>query len=1519
MKAFQPLATRPVALGIICIGIIALGILSLFSLPTKLYPNTSKTSISVSIPHSTMGAEDFAREYSRHLNSALGGLDGLETYTIEYQPGETDARLEFEWGTDGTTARTDVQNAMASIERLLPEESQEYRVRYWAGRTAGFYAVAVYSESLDDAAIYEAVEPLVAPRLTRIRNTDIARVNEVSEWSVTIELIPSRLLAHGLRADEVFQIVRSTFSDRSLGNIQSERNPQTVRIALTAGDPHRLGELTVRYTDTQPVRLRDVADVIIRKDLPQRIYTINGKRAVVIFAMPSEDGNIRELSAAIEKILADVKPQLPESIRFRTIVNPDAYISRAISNVIQAGLAGAVLAVIVCLMFLGSLRASLQIAFSMPVSLFLSFVLMKLFGVSINLISLGGLTLSVGMIVDASIVVLENIHRVRSTSKDPLIETIAQAVKEVYLPVIASVLTSVVVFVPIILTTDLTSAVLGDLALCVIFVLFSSLFVALILVPALSCVFETTQTEHEREHLGMRLIERAKALYLHNVGWVLQTRTRAAAVIFIFTAALALTVIFQLPHIEREILAKPDSARVSLRMTNRNITRPEDLLKATKPVEENLIALFDDRLENLFGRVSGTNTMNYTLTLTSADFRDEAIKILQDTYPSNDTWRYLVRAWDPADIPLPRTDDLKVRFLERPGASSINIRMETAVNRLRDENLYKSVEPAPDTAPLTSHLLYPRPETLAASGSAAIDQFAQTARLLTGELRAGQTEIEGNTVDIQVKLRGSPVSDIAALTSAFTSTPAGPALFGHFFTAMESTAAADLIEIDGEDAHYVYGDLGLGKNDTDRARALESARKTLEEALGAPATGGYEIMDGRAEISSAQKSLFGALVMSVILILFVLGVQFNSLTKPLVIALAIPLGFTGVIFFLHVCHSTVSLNSLLGAILLSGLTVNNSILLMDVYGEARRAGQQNTSAILSACARRFRPILMTTFTTIFGMLPIALALGEGSNVIQPLGIAVSGGLLVSTLSTLVVIPAFLRITGPKNNASPDDPAAHTNRKGQSFTTLALAALCLSTPFLQPRAQAQVLAQSKIRGQHSSDKSKPAEVEMSHIATSKPPTASADSAALRIGEDLVITMMRQDRLNSEFTILLSAHALRQDVASARQKRQRLSLVNQTRAQWPAGRDPYGWEASGLRNSTHLAFSWNLYDGGVGATALQQSTLPTELAVNAWREQLYREVAQAATLALRTRQLEREALLLEATLQTRAQWLNTVHSQIRQGRRPGQDAIEFELQKMQVERRKTDNLTKTISTRQELRALGVDTQAEQLISHVQTLASGEKQPSCDPSGTERLDGSDTEAMRLRLEEKQIKLELKSLSAASGRQPTIDFGLRTGVGVDASGTIGPEATATIDIQWLLADGGSASAEEALLQNESKLNAIRQRNRREALSLERLRVCKTLELTWASAQAAQDLSRADQQLVELLQRKRTLGAVSDFEWISRQLSSYQNQERDVQAQAALEQAILDAWLIQDLPLLVSRAGARERVSVADYTNYRN
>lgn len=1502
MKAFQPLATRPVAFGIICLGIIGLGILSLSNLPTKLYPNTSKTSISVEIPHSTMGAEDFSREYSRHLNNALGGLDGLETYEIEYQPGETDARLEFEWGVDGTTARTDVQNAMASIERLLPEEAQDYSVRYWAGRTAGFYAVAVYSESLDDAAIYEVVEPLVAPRLTRIRNTDIARVNEVSEWSVTVELLPERLLAHGLRADEVFQIVRSTFSDRSLGSIQSGRNPETVRIALTGGDPERLGELAVRHTDTQPVRLQDVADVIVRKDLPQRIYTINGKRAVVIFAMPSEDGNIRELSAAIEQILADVKPQLPESIRFRTIVNPDEYISRAISNVIQAGLAGGVLAVIVCLIFLGSLRTSLQIAFSMPVSLFLSFVLMKLFGVSINLISLGGLTLSVGMIVDASIVVLENIHRVRSASRAPLMEAIAQAVQEVYLPVIASVLTSVVVFVPIILTTDLTSAVLGDLALCVIFVLFASLFVALVLVPALSCLLEPAQAKPERKHMGMKLIERLKALYLHNVGWILHTRTRAAAVIFVFATALALTIVFQLPHIEREILAKPDSARVSLRMTNRNITRAEDLLKAAKPVEENLIRLFGDRLENLFGRVSGTNTMNYTLTLTSADFRDETINVLQDTYPSDDTWRYLVRAWDPADIPLPRTDDLKVRFLERPGADPINMRMEAAVKGLREQGLYKSVEPSPDTAPLTSHLLYPRPETLAASGSVAIDQFAQTARLLTGELRAGQTEIEGNTVDIKVRLRGSPVSDISALTTAFTSTPAGPAPFGHFFSIQKSTAAAELIEIDGEDAHYIYGDLGLGKNDTDRSRALEGARNTLEETLGTPAAGGYEIMDGRAEISSAQKSLFGALVLSVILILFVLGVQFNSITKPLVIALAIPLGFTGVIFFLHVCQSTLSLNSLLGTILLSGLTVNNSILLMDVYGEARRSGQHDTAAILSACTQRFRPILMTTFTTILGMLPIALALGEGSNVIQPLGIAVSGGLLVSTLSTLVVIPAFLRITGHGRNPQPDGPSGSTAGKQHSLIALAFAALCLMTPDTQARAQGQVYDRTEGEAKPSANRSTPAD-----DLTPSPRPDSFESEAQRAGALLVATMTRQNRLKEEFTSLQSASVLSKDAADARQNRQRLTLLNQTRAQWPAGRDPYGWEPSGLRNSTQLAFTWNLYDGGTGAVALQQSTLPAALAVNAWRGGLYREVAAAARLALRSRQLQREATLLDATLQTRTQWLETVRNQIRQGRRPGQDAIEFELQKMQVERRKAENLAETASAQHELRTLGVDSQADQLMSHVQALASAEQQPACDPAGTERLDGSDAEAMRLRLEERRIKLELSALDAATGSQPTVDFGLRTGVGINAGGTLGPEATATLDVQWLLADGGGATAEAALLQNESRLNAIRQRNRSEALKLERLRACQALELAWASARAARDLLQTDRRLVELQQRKRDLGAISDFEWISRQLTSYQNQEREVQAQTALEQAILGVWLLQDLPLLVAKAGATE------------
>jgi HAE1 family hydrophobic/amphiphilic exporter-1 len=1487
MKAFQPLATRPVAFWIICAGIIGAGILSLMNLPTKLYPNTSKTSISVDIPHSTMGAEDFAREYSRHLNGALGGLDGLDTYEIEYMPGETDIRLEFEWGVDGTTARTDVENAMASIERLLPEEAQDYSVRYWAGRTAGFYAVAVYSETLDDGAIYEAVEPLVAPRLTRIRNTDIARVNQVSEWSVTIELRPERLLANGLRADEVFQIVRNTFSDKSLGSIQSGRNPETVRIALTGGDPHRLGDLTVRRTDTDPVRLRDVAEVLVRKDLPQRIYTINGKRAVVIFAMPSEDGNIRELSAAIEEILADVKPQLPESIRFRTIVNPDEYISRAIQNVIQAGIAGALLAVIVCLIFLGSIRTSLQIAFSMPVSLFLSFTLMKVFGVSINLISLGGLTLSVGMIVDASIVVLENIHRVKSTTQGPLLNVITQALGEVYLPVIASVLTSVVVFVPIILTTDLTSAVLGDLALCVIFVLFSSLIVALVLVPALSFLIEPAVPRPEATHLGIRFLAAARQLYLHNVTWILKTRTRAALVILTFALALAAAIVFQLPHIEREILAKPDSARVSLRMTNRNITRTEDLLKAVEPIEANLIQLFGDRLENLFGRVSGTNTMNYTLTLTSASLRDDAINTLQDTYPSDDTWRYLVRAWDPADIPLPRTDDLKVRFIDSPGTEPITSRMDAAVSRLREAGIYKSVEPSPDTAPLVSHLLTPRPEALGFLPTDALEQFAQTARLLTGELRVGQTEIEGNTVDIKVRLQGSPIHSIRSLTRHFTSTPAGPAPLGHFFTENQSTAAAELIEIDGEDAHYIYGDLGLGKTDSDRTAAQKLALQALEDALGSPSNGGYEVMDGRAEISSAQKSLLGALALSVLLILFVLAVQFNSLTKPLVITLAIPLGFTGVIFFLHVCQSTLSLNSLLGTILLSGLTVNNSILLIDVYSEARRTGHGLLNAILQACAQRFRPILMTTFTTILGMLPIALALGEGANVIQPLGIAVSGGLLVSTLSTLVVIPAFLRLAG----RSTDDPHPTHSAGAKVNKSILLVLLALSLQVMTPSSQGLAQPHPPERLQSSANE-------------------TTSNRRQEPGSILVQTLARQQRLQAERNAIRNVDRRRQEAAASQLGRKRLTLNNQTSSQWPSGPDPYGWDESGLRNSTNLFFTWNLYDGGVGQVALSQSALPTALAVNAWHSLLNREASEAARLALRIKQLERENRLLEATIETRSQWLKTVRSQIRQGRRPSQDEVEFEIQKMQVERRKAENQAAYTAAQRELQALGITSEADSLVELLGERAAIGRNASCSPIERDAQHPAlinDTESMRLRIEEKRLQLELAELDATAGSRPVVDLGLRTGVSIDAQGNAGPEATATLDFRWLLADSGGPSKEAEVIHEEIRLNGIRQRNRLEALELDMLRACQAVYRAQTSTRAAQELSRADRRLIDLLQRKRDLGAISDFEWISRQLTSYQSQEREVLAQSDLEIALLEVWLIADLPPIVALARSED------------
>jgi len=1010
---------------LVAVGIAA-GITLVLQLPIKLYPNTMKPIIGIRISHPGYTAADFRDQYGTTLDGALAGIQDTDRIQSNYQNGSSRIRIDFKWDVDYDEARNRVESAMATIKGSLPEDSRDYQVHNWTGENSGFLAVAVTSDELDSEALYSLLDSTLKPHLDKVEDAEEITIFKVRELVSRVELEEDALLSHNLMVDDVIRSVRSGYRTEPVGSFRNGRERFDVRLKkgidtifdIQDIEVGRIGGNAAGSSGGRTLRLEDVAEVTVKYDLPDTLFRMNGTQSVMIFATPKSDGNIKEMSDEVRRTIESVKSDLPAHVEFTFQVDPAEFINNAIFNVLRAALIGAGLAVLCVLILLGEAKNTLLIAFSIPLSITLSFILMYLFDLTINLISLSGLTLSIGMIIDSTIVVMENIHRHRFYREgeyaDASLSTlIVASIKEIRWAVIASTLTSVLVFLPLSFTAPLTNAILGDLARAVVFALSCSVLVALLVVPVLAYYLFRRSYALGIDRVGKmarfseRLMSSLRRGYTTALRGILASPLRAVLVLFVSFGVLVFAFITLVPRIDREIIAKPESDIVVLFCRNFSSESKEEMLELIAPIEEQILRSYDDRLKSLFAQVNRSNSAMFMIALTSSRHALEVREDLEDRYQSDTNWYYQVMPWDPAELPLPRTLDLDLR-ITGPDKQELLRYTEIASDLVRDLDLYRNVWTDPSTMEANEIVLTSRPDT---------DNIYPTSRLLSiaRTLLVGSSAIEmnhqGQAVDVRISFPDDTITSSEDFANFLIPYRGGAIPMKHFFDISIDKNIQEIVTIDGEETFSVMAIMNRDAEQAQRDDFELQVRELLHDKMDLPPGYGIVFEDTQQELNRNVRSLIYAIAVSLVLIYIVLGVQFNSLRIPLVIMVAVPLGFIGVIFSLYLFKSTISLNSMLGTILLGGIAVNNSIIMIDFYFQELQRQEDRLEALITTAGLRLAPILITMLTTVLGMLPIALALGDGTNIIQPLGIAVSGGLAVSTIFTLFVVPTILYLFG----------------------------------------------------------------------------------------------------------------------------------------------------------------------------------------------------------------------------------------------------------------------------------------------------------------------------------------------------------------------------------------------------------------------------------------------------------------------------------------------------------------------------
>ena len=1028
MRPLVDLAVRRrVSVVMACLAVVAFGIVAYERLALELFPDIAYPSITVQTEFPDTAPQEVETLVTRPVEEAVGVLRGLQTIHSVSRPGVSEVTLEFDWGSDMDLLSMEVREKLDRL--ILPEEASDPVVLRFDPSLDPIVRLALSGEG--DAADLMLLRRLADKQIKQDFETLLgvaaAQIKGGLEEEIRIDVDQDRLAALGLSLDQVRQVVGAGNVNLPGGALRGRDSQFLVRTVNEFDDVEEIASLIVRRDERGLVRLGDVADVSWSHKEREEITRVDGRESVEVSLFKEGDANTVTVAKALRERIAEWQDgKLPPGVTMTVLFDQSTFISNAVSEVRNAALIGGVLAIVVLLLFLRDLRSTLIIATSIPISVIATFVAMYEMDISLNIMSLGGLTLGIGMLVDNSIVVLESVYRRRQKGAS-LYRAAVDGASEVGAAVIASTLTTVAVFLPIVFVEGVAGQLFRDQALTVTFSLIASLIVAVTLIPMLSATGAPLPTNAERRRMAAEAVEADETddgsdeavtlggfsrFYGRLLGGALDKAPLTLVIGFgLFFAAvwavglLGTELIPQMSEGEFFFEVKlPEGA--SLAATDRTVALMEQAA-ADESAVDRTYATVGSRLVS-GGVAVNTKAENLgQLNIVMADRGDDALEMevadrLRDRF---------------AELP-----DLEAKF-GRPSYFSLKTPVEVILygEDLDDLRAYslevaRALEGVPGLVDVRSSLEAGNPELqvvfdrerLAALG---LDMAVLSETLRDRVLGVVPTRFkeEDRQIDIRVRNREDDRRSVDDVRNLIVPGPDGaPLRLMAVADVTEARGPAEIHRLQQQRAAVVSANLegrGLGA-------AVADVRGVLD-GLDAPPGITAGIGGQEREMQQSFGSLRFAIILAVFLVYLVMAATFESFLHPFLVLFTIPLALVGVVAGLLVTGTTITVIVLIGTVMLVGIVVNNAIVLIDTVNRLRRAGAAKRDAVVRAGHIRLRPIIMTTLTTILGLMPMALSWGEGAELRSPLAITVAGGLLLSTLLTLVVIPAAYLVVPSK--------------------------------------------------------------------------------------------------------------------------------------------------------------------------------------------------------------------------------------------------------------------------------------------------------------------------------------------------------------------------------------------------------------------------------------------------------------------------------------------------------------------------
>ena len=1008
MKFAQTFIKHHVMTILLYILVVVFGFYSFQNLTLALMPSMEVPAAVVYATYPGAGPEDIEQQVTKKLEGAVAGLSGLDTLQSTSSENMAMLVIRFTNDTDMDQAMTDLRDKVAQVKSQLPDDASDPTVMSIDIDSMPVVSVALRGNDL--ASLQSIAEDEIQPALERLDGVASVDISGGYEQEIAVHTDASRLKGYNLTISSIGQQLGADNIAIPGGDLDNGSQTLAVRTDGEYSSIDDVKNALISLPAGGTVRLSQIADVSMQPKDQDAISKVDGEECIILSVNKQSGSNTVQI-AELAKAEFDSLLKSNDSLQWNIVMDQSDYINMTVDNAIQNIWMGVLFAAIVLFLFLRDLGATLAVTIAMPCCILFTFLIMNVLGITLNMMSLGGITLGVGMIVDNSIVVLENIFTYRADGYDRL-EACTKGTGEVIGAVIASTLTTVAVFLPIALSGGMAGMMFKEFCITIVALLLSSLIISITLVPLL-CYFllgGTKQQSIKPQGSGATPITEKplSRAYRSSLNFLITHRWAGVAL----TVVICIVSVLSVSQAGMELIPEMDEGQVSVTVSMPNGSTMED----TAAIEDRIAAIAVDTIPELeqiyYSTGSSTSIMSsssgasVTISLVDLDQRDRS---------SADIAKQLRR--DLQDIAGCELTVSTSSTMSMSTDSDISVELtgddydqlaETA------DDLANRISALPDAINVESSAGEQTPRVAVKINRENASRFGLNAATIGGLVRGELTgstattlRMNGEEYDVTVAGDEDVATSLDALRSMQIPTMTGGtvplSMVADVYTELSPQSIArknqkETVTITGE-------------SESGDSNAIKAAVDDIVAKYELP--DGVEVGEGdtaASQIAETTGTLMLALAVAIMLVYFILATQFNSFSLPIAIRLILPIGLLGSMILLWPTGNHVSMVALLGVIILAGTVVNSSIVLIDYTLQRRQRGEDKNTAILNACPRRVRPVLMTAMTTILGLVPMVCSSGEGSEMMKPMGVVMMTGMVISTIATLFITPVYYSLT-----------------------------------------------------------------------------------------------------------------------------------------------------------------------------------------------------------------------------------------------------------------------------------------------------------------------------------------------------------------------------------------------------------------------------------------------------------------------------------------------------------------------------